>query len=70
MSSEYEYKLSVVVLVYNTEYYLKQCLDSLINQTLDGIEIICVNDESTDNSLNILKQMNHLVLTVKRYLSL
>ena len=56
MSSEYEYKLSVVVLVYNTEYYLKQCLDSLINQTLDGIEIICVNDESTDNSLNILKQ--------------
>ena len=56
MSTEYEYKLSVVVLVYNTEYYLKECLDSLINQTLDGIEIICVNDESTDNSLNILKQ--------------
>ncbi|WP_305553866.1 glycosyltransferase [Methanobrevibacter sp. V74] len=51
-----EYKLSVVVLVYNTEYYLDDCLDSLINQTLDDIEIICVNDESTDNSLNILKQ--------------
>lgn len=51
-----EYKLSVVVLVYNTEYYLEDCLDSLVNQTLDDMEIICVNDESTDNSLNILKQ--------------
>jgi glycosyltransferase involved in cell wall biosynthesis len=52
----YEYKLSVVVLVYNTEYYLNECLDSLVNQTLDDMEIICVNDESTDNSLNILRQ--------------
>lgn len=51
-----EYKLSVVVLVYNTEYYLEDCLDSLVNQTMDDMEIICVNDESTDNSLNILKQ--------------
>ena len=51
-----EYKLSVVVLVYNTEYYLHDCLDSLVNQTLEDMEIICVNDESTDNSLNILKQ--------------
>lgn len=53
---DYEYKLSVVVLVYNTEFYLDECLDSLVNQTLDNIEIICVNDESTDNSLNILKK--------------
>jgi len=56
MSTEYEYKLSVVVLVYNAEYYLKDCLESLVNQTLDGIEIICVNDGSTDNSLNVLKR--------------
>lgn len=56
MLNEFEYKLSVVVLVYNTEDYLEECLDSLINQTLDNIEIICVNDESTDNSLNILKK--------------
>ena len=56
MSSEYEYKLSVVVLVYNTEEFLEECLDSLVNQTLDDIEIICVNDESKDNSLNILKR--------------
>ena len=50
MSCDFEYKLSVVVLVYNTEYYLEECLDSLVNQTLDGIEIICVNDESTDGT--------------------
>ena len=56
MSSEYEYKLSVVVLVYNTEEFLEECLESLVNQTLDDIEIICVNDESKDNSLNILKR--------------
>lgn len=56
MSTEYEYKLSVVVLVYNTEAYLEECLNSLVNQTLDNIEIICVNDESKDNSLNILRK--------------
>lgn len=43
-------KLSVVVPVYNTEKYLPQCLDSLINQTLREMEIILVNDGSTDNS--------------------
>ena len=56
MSLKNEYKLSVVVLVYNTEDFLEECLDSLVNQTLEDIEIICVNDESTDNSLNILRQ--------------
>lgn len=51
-----EIKLSVVVLVYNTEEYLRDCLDSLVNQTLKGIEIITVNDESPDNSLLILEE--------------
>ena len=49
-------KVSVVVPVYNVEQYLRQCLDSLINQTLKDIEIICVNDGSTDGSLDILKE--------------
>ena len=49
-------KLSVVVLVYNTEQYLRDCLDSLVNQTLKDIEIITVNDESPDNSLFILEE--------------
>lgn len=49
-------KISVIVPVYNTEKYLPKCLDSLIAQTLSDIEIICVNDASTDGSLQILNQ--------------
>ena len=50
------YKVSVVVPVYNVESYLKRCLDSLLNQTLSDIEIICVNDCSSDGSIQILKE--------------
>ena len=50
------YKISVIIPVYNVEKYLKECLDSVINQTLKDIEIICVNDGSTDNSLDIIKE--------------
>ena len=49
-------KVSVIVPVYNVEKYLKQCLDSLINQTLNDIEIILLNDGSSDSSLNICNQ--------------
>jgi len=49
-------KVSVVVPVYNVEDFLPQCLDSICAQTLKEIEIICVDDGSTDNSLNILKE--------------
>lgn len=47
-------KVSVIVPVYNMEDYLKECLDSLINQTLDDIEIVIVNDGSTDRSNEII----------------
>ena len=47
-------KVSVIVPVYNVEKYLGECLDSVINQTFEDIEIICVNDGSTDKSLEIL----------------
>ena len=47
-------KVSIIVPVYNVEKYIKRCLDSLINQTLKDIEIICINDCSPDNSLSIL----------------
>ena len=47
--------ISIIVPVYNTATYLPQCLDSLVNQTYRDIEIICVNDGSTDNSPDILK---------------
>lgn len=49
-------RVSVVLPVYNCEKYLRQCLDSLFAQTLQDIEIICVNDGSTDGSFDILKE--------------
>lgn len=48
-------KVSVVIPVYNVEKYLVECIDSVINQTFKDIEIICVNDGSTDDSLAILE---------------
>lgn len=47
-------KISIIVPVYNSEKYLSKCLDSLVNQTLQDIEIIIINDGSTDNSQNII----------------
>ena len=49
-------KVSVIIPVYNAEKHLRKCLDSVCRQTLDNIEIICVDDGSTDNSLNILQE--------------
>ena len=49
-------KVSVIVPVYNGEKYLEQCLDSICNQTLQEIEIICVDDGSTDSSWDILNR--------------
>ena len=49
-------KLSVIVPIYNSEKYLKKCIDSLVNQTYSDIEIILVNDGSTDNSESICYQ--------------
>ena len=53
---DYIPKVSVIIPVYNVEEYLRECLDSVVNQTLKEIEIICVDDGSTDNSLEILKE--------------
>lgn len=47
--------VSIIIPVYNVEQYLCQCLDTVVNQTYENIEIICVNDGSIDNSLDILK---------------
>lgn len=57
-------KISVIIPVYNAKDYLERCLDSVCNQTLKDIEIICVNDASTDNSIDILNQY------AKKYLNL
>lgn len=56
-------KISVIIPVYNVEKFLTKCLNSVISQTLKDIEIICINDGSTDNSLEIL---NNFARTDKR----
>ena len=49
------FKVSIILPVYNVEKYLGACLDSLLAQTLEDIEIVAVNDGSTDGSLQILQ---------------
>ncbi|MGN0496587.1 MAG: glycosyltransferase family 2 protein [Lachnospiraceae bacterium] len=51
-----EPKVSIIIPVYNVEPYLRRCLDSIVNQTFDSYEIICVNDCSPDNSQFILDE--------------
>ena len=62
-------KVSVLIPVYNVEKYLEECLDSIIDQTFKDIEIICVNDGSTDSSAKILekykKKDNRIVIVNK-----
>ena len=50
------YKLSIVAAVYNLEKYLPRCLDALVNQTLQEIEILCVDDGSTDSAPQIIDE--------------
>ena len=49
-------KVSVLVPIFNVEKYLRECLDSVVNQTLKDIEIICINDGSKDGTLDILNE--------------
>ena len=44
-------KVSIIIPTYNVEEYLEECMDSVVRQTLQDIEIICINDGSTDSSL-------------------
>lgn len=53
------YKLSIIVAVYNLEKYLPRCLDALVKQTLQEIEIICVDDGSTDSAPQIVDEYAH-----------
>ena len=53
-----EIKISVIIPVYNVEKYIRQCLESVVSQSLKEIEIICINDGSTDNSLKILQEFS------------
>jgi glycosyltransferase involved in cell wall biosynthesis len=51
-------KISVIVPVYNTSKYLEKCIESILNQSLKEIEVICINDGSIDNSLEILEKFS------------
>ena len=67
MVNEKNVELSIIVPVYNVEKYLEQCLESLLNQTYKNIEIIVVNDGSTDQSLDILKKYSFKDNRIKLY---
>jgi|TARA_B110000495_G_C23011317_1_gene598199 glycosyltransferase involved in cell wall biosynthesis len=58
--------VSVIIPVYNSAQFLKESLESVINQTYSNIEIICVNDGSTDNSLKILQQYSDKITIVSQ----
>ncbi|MDF2881617.1 MAG: hypothetical protein K0R54_2174 [Clostridiaceae bacterium] len=62
-------KISIIVPVYNVEYYLKRCIDSILNQTIKNIEIILVNDGSKDKSGDICeeyKKKDHRVIVIHK----
>ena len=58
-------KISIIIPVYNTESYLNKCLDSVVKQDIEDFEIICVNDGSTDGSMEILKKYERLDTRIK-----
>ena len=48
-------RVTILVAVYNAEPFLRQCLDSLIGQTLADVQVVCIDDGSTDGSLTVLR---------------
>jgi len=59
-------KVSIIIPVYNTEKYLHECINSALNQTYSEIEVIAVNDGSTDSSLNILKEYDEKISIIDK----
>lgn len=62
-----EVKISVIIPVYNAEYCLRRCLDSILSKMNENIEIICVDDSSTDRSVQILKEYSSINKNIKLY---
>ena len=60
-------KVSIIIPVYNSSKYLRDCLDSVVNQTYKDIEIILVNDGSTDNSLDIINEYKEKYANIIAY---
>lgn len=59
-------RVSIIIPVYNAEQFLDECINSALNQTYDNIEIIAVNDGSTDNSKNILEKFNSKIKIIHK----
>lgn len=59
-------KVSIIVPVYNGQDFINRCLNSLINQTYSNVEIIVINDGSTDNSLDLLKKYNDKIILINK----
>lgn len=64
-----EVNVSVIVPIYNTEKFLRKCIESILNQTLENIEIILINDGSTDNSSSICEEYSREFPQKIRYIS-
>ena len=61
----FKYKITFIIPIYNTEKYLQRCVDSILEQTYNNIEIILVNDGSTDNSKQICEHYQQLDSRIK-----
>lgn len=59
--------VSVIIPVYNAEKYIKECLASVLNQTMDQLEVLCIDDGSTDNSLRLLQDYQRADSRIKLY---
>lgn len=57
-------KVSIIIPIYNVDRYVNECIDSVINQTLTDIEIICIDDGSVDNSLNLVREYSDSRITI------
>ena len=57
--------ISVIINVYNGEKYIKRCIDSVLAQSFKDYEVICIDDGSSDNSLDILKKYEKILKNCK-----
>lgn len=62
--------ISIIVPIYNVEKYLPQCLDSIINQTYKNLEIILIDDGSTDNSGKYVININYWIIVLLLFINL
>ena len=59
-------RVSIIIPVYNSEKYLQECIDSALHQSYSDVEIIAINDGSTDSSLSILKQYGKKIIIIDK----